>query len=94
MHAYSTLNRARRRGSRRGKNGITGNGDGYNGAATLYAPLRRRFEPQFHLPLVVSAGPMLLFRQTPPVGGGHRCVASDFFLSGHGLFEALAGDDG
>ena len=32
------------------KNGSTGNGDVYNGAATLYAPLSRRLELQFDLP--------------------------------------------
>jgi len=37
------------------KNGSTDNGDGYNGAVTLYAPLSRRFELQFDVPFVVSA---------------------------------------
>jgi hypothetical protein len=34
--------------------GIDGNGDVYNGGATLYAPLSRRFELQFDVPFVTS----------------------------------------
>jgi hypothetical protein len=36
------------------KHGTSGNGDVYNGGATLYAPLSRRFELQFDVPFVTS----------------------------------------
>lgn len=37
------------------KHATSGNGDVYNGGATLYAPLSRRFELQFDVPFVTSA---------------------------------------
>jgi hypothetical protein len=35
-------------------NDAGGNGDGYNGGATLYSPLSRRFELRWDVPFVVS----------------------------------------